>query len=66
MASGDRPDTAPKPKNPSRKLTQKEQSERFIATARELEADEEGGEFERALDKVLPAFAARKPPGGGL
>lgn len=49
MASGDRPDTGQKPKKPPRKLSQKEQSERFIATARELEVDESGAEFERAL-----------------
>jgi len=54
MASGDRPDTDQKPKKPSRKLTQKEQSERFIATARELEADESGTAFDAAVAVVLP------------
>lgn len=61
MASGDRPDTAPKPKKPSRKLSQKEQSERFIATARELEADEAGStNFDQAIEILLPS---RSTPG---
>lgn len=33
----------------------KEQSKRFEETARELEADETGELFERALDAALPA-----------
>ena len=38
------------------------QSERFKEKARELEADESGEAFERALKKVLPEkTAARKP-----
>lgn len=32
---------------------QKEQSERFIETARELGVDESGKKFERAFNKVL-------------
>lgn len=59
MASGDRPDTGQKPKKPSRKLSQKEQSERFIATARELEVNESGDAFEKAVGVVLPQM--RKP-----
>ena len=33
---------------------QKEQSERFIESARQLDADETGASFQRALDVVLP------------
>lgn len=51
MASKDRTGNAAKP---SKKLSQKEQSERFIATARELEADESGEAFDRAVEVVLP------------
>ncbi|MCB1423360.1 MAG: hypothetical protein KDJ69_13025 [Nitratireductor sp.] len=36
----------------SKKMTQKEQSERFIETARELGADESGLGFEDALRKM--------------
>jgi len=39
-----------KPK--SKKLTQKEQSERFRKTARELGCDESEGALERALKKI--------------
>lgn len=34
------------------KLEDKEQSRRFIETARKLEADESGKSFERVFDKV--------------
>ena len=44
---------AAKPK-PKPKLTDKKQSERFIETARELEADESGESFERAFEKIAP------------
>ena len=33
----------------SKKMTQKEQSERFIETARELGVDESGNQFEKAM-----------------
>ena len=36
----------------SKKMTQKEQSERFIETARKLEADESGEAFERAVRTI--------------
>jgi hypothetical protein len=36
------------------KMTDKEQSERFKQTARELNADKSAEEFERALDKIIP------------
>lgn len=55
MASGDR--AATNPKKPSGKkakpLSQKEQSERFIQTARELGADEEGDLFEHAVKGII-------------
>ena len=44
---------APK-KPPGRKMTQAEQSERFIRTARELGVDETGKEFERLFKKIAP------------
>lgn len=57
MASGDKADTSQGPKKPSgtkaKKLSQKEQSERFIETARQLGADESGRPFERALERAL-------------
>ena len=36
----------------SKKMTKKEQSERFIETARKLEADESGEAFERAVRTI--------------
>lgn len=55
MASGDRPNTARKPPGKKTgKLSQKEQSERFKEAARELEADESGESFERAIARILP------------
>ncbi|MER9303708.1 hypothetical protein NKJ06_07270 [Mesorhizobium sp. M0293] len=56
MASGDRPNTVPKLKKAG-KLSQKEQSERFKEAARELEADESGKDFERAIGRILPRKA---------
>lgn len=44
----------PKKKKAKPKLTDKEQSERFIETARELGVDESGDAFERAVKKILP------------
>jgi hypothetical protein len=43
-----------KPKRKGQKGTDKEQSARFIETARKLGISEDSSEFERALDKVLP------------
>lgn len=55
MASGDPQNTARKPTGKKAKpLSQKEQSERFKETARELEADESGEAFERVVDRLLP------------
>lgn len=55
MAPGDRPNTSQKPSGKkAKKLSQKEQSERFIKTARELDADESGSAFGKALQKLIP------------
>lgn len=61
MASGDRRITARKPKDgekpagkKAKKLSQKEQSERFIETARALGADETGRDFDAIADRLLP------------
>lgn len=60
MASGDPQNTARKPSGKkAKRLSQKEQSERFKEAARELEADESGEAFEAALDRVLPRQAKR-------
>lgn len=48
MASGDRANTDRKPKD------QKEQSERFKETARELDVDESRETFERAFKSIVP------------
>lgn len=61
MASGDRPSTARKPSGKKAKpLSQNEQSERFKRTAWELEADESGRSFERAIDRVLPSRGPKR------
>jgi hypothetical protein len=44
---------APKKAKPKPKLTDKEQSERFKETARELGVDESGEEFERSFEKIV-------------
>lgn len=43
----------PKKEKPKPKLTDKEQSERFIETARELGVDESGEDFQRAFEKIV-------------
>ena len=43
----------PKKQKAKPKLTDKEQSERFKETARELGADESGKDFERAVGRIL-------------
>jgi hypothetical protein len=43
----------PKKKKAKPKLTDKEQSERFIEAARKFGVDESGGKFERALSGIL-------------
>jgi hypothetical protein len=47
---------------PESKPDDKEQSERFIKKARELNADEAGQEFDRAFTKLVPPKKA-KPHG---
>lgn len=62
MASGDRPNTARKPSGKKAKpLSQKEQSERFKETARELDVDETGGAFERATGILLKSKQENPP-----
>ncbi len=43
----------PKKKKAKPKLTDKEQSERFKQTARQLGADESGERFDKAFDAIL-------------
>jgi hypothetical protein len=45
--------STPKKKKAKPKLTDKEQSERFKKTARELGVDEGGKEFEEAFKKIV-------------
>lgn len=48
-----------------RELSDKEQSERFKETAREIGADESGSAFERAFKKLVPVKRpSRNRPGG--
>jgi hypothetical protein len=46
---------APKKAKPKHKMTDKEQSERFKKTARELGVDESGKHFDRAASKIMRA-----------
>jgi hypothetical protein len=51
----------PKKKKAKPKLTDKEQSERFKETARQLAVDESGAEFESAFRRIVkPQGSARK------
>jgi hypothetical protein len=43
----------PKKAKPKHKLTDKEQSERFKQTARELGVDETGDKFEKSLERII-------------
>lgn len=52
---------APKKKKAKPKLTDKEQSERFKETARELGADESGEGFARATRALLSPKLVPKP-----
>ena len=45
--------TKPKPKKPKTTTSDKEQSERFIETARKLGVDESGERFDKAFDAIL-------------
>jgi len=58
MAKPSRPSTAGKARTGSQKAPateDKEQSARFIEAARELEADESGEAFDRAVRVVIPS-----------
>jgi hypothetical protein len=46
---------APKKAKPKPQLSDKEQSERFKETARELGVDETGEEFDKALRRIIPS-----------
>lgn len=48
----------PKKQKAKPKLSDKEQSERFKKTARELGVDESGAEFERAFKQIAPSKKA--------
>jgi len=52
-----KPKAKPKPK----KMTAKQQYERFVQTARELECDESGERFELTVKKVLTPKQAKPP-----
>jgi hypothetical protein len=47
----------PKPKRRTPKPDDPAQSKRFVETAREIEADETGEAFRRALEKIVPPKA---------
>jgi hypothetical protein len=54
MGSGNPQSTSPKPTGKkAKKLTQKEQSERFIEAARKIGVDETGEAFEMAVERML-------------
>lgn len=62
MASGDHQNTAQKPSGKkAKKLSQKEQSERFMETARELEVDESGSAFDRTIDRIFTLKDGSRP-----
>ena len=52
--------TKPKPKPKKSKTSDKEQSERFIETARELGVDESGKVFDRTVSRILPATRPKR------
>ena len=49
------------PKRKEPELPPKEQFKRFVETARELEVDESGEDFERAFKKAVPPKQISKP-----
>ncbi len=56
MVSGDPQNTNPKPSGKKKKkLSQKEQSERFIETARSLGVEDDTVDYEEAITKILHA-----------
>jgi hypothetical protein len=50
----------PKKAKPKPQLTDKEQSERFKQTARELDVDESGVKFEQAIGRIVVPKTGRK------
>ncbi len=50
---------SPKKQVPIPKNSSKKQSERFIETVRELEADETGETLEKVFDKIVPSKTLR-------
>ena len=52
---------AGRPRNDALVLKGKTQHERFVETAKLLEADESGKTFERAMKVIAPPKQARKP-----
>lgn len=48
------------PRKAKQKLEDKEQSARFIKTARELCADESGSKFEVAIERIFPSQPKRQ------
>ena len=52
---------ASKKKKAKPKLTDKEQSERFKQTARELGVDESGKPFEKAIRRIVPKSLLKIP-----
>lgn len=57
---GKKPKAGGSKKPPAKRMTQAEQSERFIRTARELGVDETGEEYSRAMDRIFPPRTARR------
>lgn len=55
---GKTPEKTEKPK----KMTDKEQSARFIQTARELDTDESSKHFTEAFSKIVPSKIGKKLP----
>lgn len=53
MASGDRASTKRKDGGAKRKRGRPSQRAKFIETAKEIEADESGDQFERAIGRIL-------------
>ena len=48
-----------------KKLTQTEQSKRFVETAKALEADESGKSFEKVISTIFPKPKAQPKSRGG-
>jgi hypothetical protein len=53
---------APKKAKPKLKLTDKEQSERFIETARELGAENSSDNFDRVFREIVPTKSKKPKP----